>query len=53
MQKHLWCKRSVAKESRIIPGSECMNRLATARSNIRIWPRGLHTEHINTTMDTL
>ena len=41
MQKHLWCKKSAAKESRIIPGSECMKRLATTRSDIRIRPRGL------------
>ena len=32
MHKHLWCK------SRIIPGSECMKRLAT-RSDIRMRSR--------------
>ena len=31
----------MAKSSRIIPGSECMNRLVTTRSDIRIRPRGL------------
>ena len=29
----------VAKYSRIIPGSECLNKLAIARSDIRIRPR--------------
>ena len=29
MQKHLRCKKGVAKKSRIIFASECMNRLAT------------------------
>ena len=37
--KPLRCKKVVAEESRIITGSECMNRLVTIRSDIRIWPR--------------
>ena len=31
-------KKGAAKQSRIIPGGECMNRLATTRSGIRIRP---------------
>ena len=33
--------KNLAKQSRIIPGSKCMNRLSTTRSDIRIHPRGL------------
>ena len=40
-KKHLQCKKGVAKKNRIIPGSECVNRLGTTRSDIRIQPRGL------------
>ena len=39
--KHLWCNKDVAKLSRIIPGSEFMNRLVTKRSDIRIQPRNI------------
>ena len=41
MQKHFQCKNDVAKQSGVIPGGECMNRLVTKRSDIRIRPRGL------------
>ena len=41
-KQHLQCKKRAAKSrSRIMPESECMSRLVTARSDIRIWPRGL------------
>ena len=53
MQKHLWCNKGAANWSKIIPGSECMNRLVATRSDIIIQPKGLaywthkyHTEHI-------
>ena len=32
MQKHLQCKKT---QSRIIPGSECIKRLMTTRTDIR------------------
>ena len=38
-KKHLQCKKGVAKQNRIIPGSECMNRLATIRSDTTLQPR--------------
>ena len=34
--KHLWCKKGAAKYNRIIPASECMNRLAITNSDIRM-----------------
>ena len=34
MQKHLQCKKGVAKQSRVIPESKCMKRSATTRSGI-------------------
>ena len=36
MQKHLRCKKVRPSKSRIIPGSKCMKRLATTRSDIRL-----------------
>ena len=41
IQKHIHCKNNAAKLSRIIPGSECTNRLATTGSDIRMQPRSL------------
>ena len=52
MQKYLRHKKGAAKQSRIIPGSEYMSRLATTKFDIRIRPR-LSILNTNTTLDTL
>ena len=49
MQKHLWCKKDMVES--YIPGSECMKRLATTRSDIRC-SQGLATEYINIILHT-
>ena len=49
MQKFLQCKK--VRTSKV--ESDYMNRLATTKSDIRIWPGAQVTEHINATLKTL